>query len=217
VVYDRFALPDRSAEQEILVTHPLGLETRVQRLESQLRRSRVATGIALLALGVVGLASMQSPAQPTELRAERVVAKYFSLVDETGRERGYFGPVGNRGPDVTAVSLTLFGPPNATSHTELKAWAGVTGAELNAQDSAGPSEAVVCASNDSAEFTVRSAPPTNRTGQFNVASLLGRVGRGELLVKDMSAEPGSTDPSATPAESTVVRIRPDSGVVKSRD
>lgn len=188
------------------------LEIRLARVESRLNRARAWNVALVVLLAGFALTAMQT-ASPKELSVERVTARSFNLVDAEGNHRGYLGEDAMRGPDPTSVSLTLFGPPAGGG--KFRAWVGATGTEVRVTDRSGPSEAVVSALGDTVRFDLLSSPYAGGSGRYNVASIVGKSGEGELLLRKLTADPSAAPKTEQLSDEVRVTLTTQTGLIKS--
>lgn len=197
------------------MSETLDLESRFRRIERRARRAEACAVACLVALGAVVLGAMQS-ASPRELSVERVTARQFSVVDESGRVRGSLGVNGRWGADESAVALTLHGPlPDSNTRVEIRA--GMTVAEVQARDSWSNTLASLEAGKERAQVTVGSAPKGAKgvTMLSAVLAAADGTGRIELTENQLDAEL-SKDGATAWGEEARLEITPTDGVVKRR-
>ncbi|MBK7878478.1 MAG: hypothetical protein IPJ77_22715 [Planctomycetes bacterium] len=189
----------------------LAVEERLRRLESQVRRARMWSVAMTVALGAVVFASMQAP-QEQVLKVESVTAREFRVVDESGLERGVFWIDGRRGPEESAVSLSLSGPPGSGNQVSLLA--GATSTELRLRDGSS-AEVLACTNKDGAGFHASSLAKVGSPIYLPTASLTATGGEGVLELHKLDTRVvGSTTSIAMSGPK--VRVSPEGGLVQTK-
>lgn len=190
----------------------LAVEERLCRLENQVRRARMWSVAMTAALGAVVFASMQAP-QAKELNVQRVTAREFRVVDESGQERGMLGLDGRRGREEGAVSLWFRGPLGSGNSVLLLA--GATSTELRLRDGVA-AEAMVGTGKGSAGFHASALARTGSPIYRPTASLSAKDGEGSLELHKLDSHVGPGSATSIDLSGPKLRITPEAGLVQSK-